>query len=129
MTSPSRMLPTMSDADPVTFEELACANGLRVGVITLNRPRQLNALNLVMCERMLAMLRTWASDTGLALVMLQGAGDRGFCAGGDVAVSAASSMATPSSMSSTSSTSFCTPTRSRSSPGLMACAWAGAWAS
>jgi len=75
----------MSDTDPVTFEELACANGLRVGLITLNRPRQLNALNLAMCERMLAMLRTWASDTGLALVVLQGAGDRGFCAGGDVA--------------------------------------------
>ena len=74
----------MSDA-PVLFEERDAAGGRRVGFARLNRPKQLNALNLEMCERMLAMLRTWASDTGIALVVLQGAGERGFCAGGDVA--------------------------------------------
>ena len=71
--------------DPILFEELTAAGGRRVGVITLNRPRQLNAINLEICERMLSMLRTWASDTGIAMVMLQGAGDKGFSAGGDVA--------------------------------------------
>ncbi len=74
----------MTDS-PVLFEELTAAQGRRIGVITLNRPRQLNALNLEMCERMLSQLRTWGSDTGIALVLLQGAGERGFCAGGDVA--------------------------------------------
>jgi enoyl-CoA hydratase/carnithine racemase len=67
----------MTDS-PVLFEELAATNGRRIGVITLNRPRQLNALNLEMCERMLAMLRTWASDTGIAMVILQGAESAGF---------------------------------------------------
>lgn len=74
----------MTDS-PILFEEIPTAGGKRIGVMTLNRPRQLNALNLEICERMLSMLRTWASDTGIALVMLQGAGERGFCAGGDVA--------------------------------------------
>jgi enoyl-CoA hydratase/carnithine racemase len=75
----------MSGSEPVVFEELACANGSRLGMVTLNRPRQLNALNLEMCERMLVTLRAWASDAGIAAVLLQGAGERGFCAGGDVA--------------------------------------------
>lgn len=75
----------MNDAPVVLFEERPTVGGRRLGVVTLNRPRQLNAITLEMCERMLATLRTWASDEGIALVMLQGAGDRGFSAGGDVA--------------------------------------------
>lgn len=70
---------------PVVFEERATANGHRVGVATLHRQRQLNALNLEMCELMLERLRRWASDEGVVAVLLDGAGERGFCAGGDVA--------------------------------------------
>lgn len=75
----------MMSESPVLFEERATANGKRIGIVSLNRPRQLNAINLEMCERMLETLRRWASDTGIALVVLQGNGDRGFSAGGDVA--------------------------------------------
>lgn len=74
----------MSD-QPVLFRTEAAASGHLVGIATLNRPRQLNALNLEMCELMLAQFRDWASDARVACVLLEGAGDKGFCAGGDVA--------------------------------------------
>lgn len=72
---------------PVLFEELAVSggNGLRVGVARLNRPKQLNALTLEMCQMLLDRFRAWASDEGIVAVMLAGNGDKGFCAGGDVA--------------------------------------------
>ena len=70
---------------PVLFDTREAANGLRVGLARLNRPRQLNALDLEMCTLLLDQLRRWASDESIACVVLDGAGDKGFCAGGDVA--------------------------------------------
>lgn len=75
----------MNEESPVLFEEREAAGGRRVGFATLNRPRQLNALNLEMCQLMLERLRRWASDESIAAVVLDGAGDKGFSAGGDVA--------------------------------------------
>ena len=74
----------MSDS-PVLFEEREAAGGLRIGYARLNRPKQLNALTLEMCQLMLDRFRQWASDESVAAVVLEGAGDKGFCAGGDVA--------------------------------------------
>ena len=70
---------------PVVFEERETPSGHRLGVATLHRQRQLNALNLEMCQLMLERFRAWASDEGVVAVLLDGAGDKGFCAGGDVA--------------------------------------------
>ena len=56
----------------------------RAGRITLNRPRALNALNYGMVAPMVEALRGWQDDPSVALVILDGAGDRGLCAGGDV---------------------------------------------
>lgn len=56
----------------------------RAGRITLNRPRALNALAYPMIAPMVGALRAWADDPAVALVVLDGAGDRGLCAGGDV---------------------------------------------
>jgi len=70
---------------PVIFEERDAARGLRVGFATLHRQRQVNALNLEMCQLMLDQFRRWASDERIAAVVLDGAGDKGLCAGGDVA--------------------------------------------
>jgi enoyl-CoA hydratase/carnithine racemase len=74
----------MSEAS-VLFEVEALGLGRSLGVVRLNRPRQLNALNLELCSRMLEQLRDWASDDAVVAVSIEGAGDRGFCAGGDVA--------------------------------------------
>ncbi|CAN5361447.1 enoyl-CoA hydratase/isomerase family protein [soil metagenome] len=68
----------------VLFEEHACGNGRRLGIIRLNEPRRLNALSLVMIDAMLARLRSWERDAGLAMIVLEAAGDKAFCAGGDV---------------------------------------------
>ena len=55
-----------------------------VGRITLNRPKALHALTTDMCRAMTDALLAWREDPGVQLVMLDHAGERGFCAGGDI---------------------------------------------
>ena len=55
-----------------------------VGRITLNRPRALHALNLAMCEIMTRALLDWRDDPAVVSVLIDHAGERGFCAGGDI---------------------------------------------
>lgn len=57
----------------------------RAGRITLDRPAALNALTPGMCRAMDAALIGWARDPDVALVIVDGAGPRAFCAGGDIA--------------------------------------------
>ena len=64
--------------------ELHAAIQGRVGVITLDRPRALNALNLAMVERLDAVLADWAPDPAIDAVVIRSASDRAFCSGGDV---------------------------------------------
>jgi enoyl-CoA hydratase len=52
--------------------------------LTLNRPQALNALTLDMAVTMTAWLRNWASDDAAGAVLIDGAGERGLCAGGDL---------------------------------------------
>lgn len=54
------------------------------GRITLNRPQALNALNHEMCRAIHQRLAEWAVDDTVRLVVIDGAGERAFCAGGDV---------------------------------------------
>ncbi|MBN8424054.1 enoyl-CoA hydratase/isomerase family protein [Microbacterium esteraromaticum] len=56
----------------------------RVGVITLNRPRAINALTHPMVLAMRAALDGWAQDDSVRTVAITGAGERGLCAGGDI---------------------------------------------
>lgn len=55
-----------------------------VGFITLNRPDKLNALNIEMVETLISVLRAWEVDDRVQVVVMRGAGARGFCAGGDI---------------------------------------------
>jgi len=55
-----------------------------VGWITLNRPRAINSLNADMAEGIFAALTSWLADDGVRLVVIAGAGEKGFCAGGDM---------------------------------------------
>jgi enoyl-CoA hydratase len=55
-----------------------------VGRILLNRPRALNALDLEMIRACAAILETWREDPHVHAVVIEGAGDRAFCAGGDI---------------------------------------------
>ncbi|MEP9353489.1 enoyl-CoA hydratase/isomerase family protein [Xanthobacter sp. KR7-65] len=54
------------------------------GVITLNRPKALNALTLPMVREIQPRLRAWAADPAITRVVIKGAGEKAFCAGGDV---------------------------------------------
>ncbi len=56
----------------------------RVGVLTLNRPGALHALTTGMCQAMTDALLSWRDDARVELVLLDHAGERGFCAGGDI---------------------------------------------
>jgi enoyl-CoA hydratase/carnithine racemase len=56
----------------------------RAGLISLNRPAALNALNRGMCVAIHRQLDQWAADDGVSVVIVQGEGEKAFCAGGDV---------------------------------------------
>ena len=53
-------------------------------MLTLNRPEKLNALNYTINDRMLALLDSIENDAGIAAVIVTGAGERAFSAGGDI---------------------------------------------
>ena len=55
-----------------------------LGIVTLNRPRALNTLSLAMYRRFDPALAAWAGDPSIRAVLVRGAGERAFCAGGDV---------------------------------------------
>jgi enoyl-CoA hydratase/carnithine racemase len=55
-----------------------------VATVTLNRPAALNALSLDMLKGLAAWLDAWERDDNVRTVVLRGAGDKAFCAGGDV---------------------------------------------
>tara|TARA_R100001015_G_C4613418_1_gene169095 strand:+ start:227 stop:1318 length:1092 start_codon:yes stop_codon:yes gene_type:complete len=55
-----------------------------VGRIVLNRPKALNALDLVMVDMMMAQLKSWEQDETVKVVVVEGAGEKAFCAGGDI---------------------------------------------
>ncbi|AWB94389.1 3-hydroxyisobutyryl-CoA hydrolase [Agromyces badenianii] len=55
-----------------------------VGHVTLDRPQALNALSYEMIRALTAVFDAWRDDTEVGLVVIDGAGERGFCAGGDI---------------------------------------------
>ncbi|MGN7161702.1 enoyl-CoA hydratase/isomerase family protein [Sphingomonas sp. SAFR-052] len=62
-----------------------------LGRIRLDRPKALHALNLDMCEAMLAALEAWRDDLSVHAILIDHAQGRGFCAGGDIRLIADSS--------------------------------------
>ncbi|NNC38104.1 MAG: enoyl-CoA hydratase/isomerase family protein [Hyphomonadaceae bacterium] len=55
-----------------------------LGHITLNRPKALNALTQAMCDEITRLMVAWENDPNIGAVLVDGSGDRAFCAGGDV---------------------------------------------
>lgn len=72
------------DESPVIFSTIPCKQGMVAGVATLNAPKTLNGLTLDMTRLLASQLEGWAADPQVALVVLRGAGDKAFCAGGDL---------------------------------------------
>jgi len=69
----------MNDEPEVLLEQRG-----RIGLITLNKPKALNALSLAMIHAIEPQLKSWATDDGVDAVVIQGAGEKAFCAGGDI---------------------------------------------
>jgi len=55
-----------------------------LGLVTLNRPKALNAISLDMVRRLARQLDDWAEDDSVGAVLIRGAGGRAFAAGGDI---------------------------------------------
>lgn len=70
--------------DVVLFEEISTPSGKKLGVATLNSEKSLNALSLDMIQLLQPQLKVWANADEIACVVLRGAGDKAFCAGGDI---------------------------------------------
>ena len=82
-------------ADPVLFEEREGTGGSRIGIATLNAPQVLNGLSMQMVDLLSDRLSAWAQDPRIAVVVLRAAGEKAFCAGGDLHGLYASARATP----------------------------------
>src|SRR5579863_1412027 len=82
MTDPVPGNPAVSDSvgpDPVRYEVV---NG--VAWLTIDRPEARNALNKAVRAGLFACVRRFNADDGAKVLILTGAGDRAFCAGGDL---------------------------------------------
>lgn len=71
------------DERVILFEERDAASGV-IGLAQLNAEGSLNALSQAMIDQLQARLDDWAQRDDIACVVLYSAGDRAFCAGGDV---------------------------------------------
>ncbi|XP_057600489.1 3-hydroxyisobutyryl-CoA hydrolase, mitochondrial isoform X2 [Hippopotamus amphibius kiboko] len=78
-THVERMSMHTDAAAEVLLERKGCA-----GVITLNRPKFLNALNFSMIQQIYPQLKKWEQDPETFLIIIKGAGEKAFCAGGDI---------------------------------------------
>jgi enoyl-CoA hydratase len=54
------------------------------GIVTLNRPRQLNALTADMVRAIVPQMELWQHDAGVTRILIEGSGPKAFCAGGDI---------------------------------------------
>jgi len=65
-------------------EEILFEKRGKAGVAILNRPKALNALSHGMVKALAGQLTQWADDPSVAHVVVKGAGEKAFCAGGDI---------------------------------------------
>ena len=70
----------MSSSDP----EIICERRGSAGTVLLNRPKALNALTLGMVRALAKALDSWEADPAVTRVVVRGAGEKAFCAGGDI---------------------------------------------
>lgn len=74
-----------SESSTAMSEEVVVSREDWMGRLTLNRPSVINALTHTMVDRLLVFLVELDTDpSGVDLIVLDGAGDRGLCAGGDI---------------------------------------------
>lgn len=75
---------TQTNAAPVLFDTLPTDNGHLIGMIQLTVEKTLNALSLEMIDLIAAQLAAWQDDDSIAMLFMHAAGEKAFCAGGDL---------------------------------------------
>jgi enoyl-CoA hydratase len=78
------MIDATSDLSGIARGEVLVRRHGALGRLTLNRPAAFNALTLGMVQAIDAALDRWQDDPDVAVILLDGTGDRAFCAGGDI---------------------------------------------
>lgn len=68
----------------VLFDVKNTNSGMKIAFATLNSEKTLNSLSMEMIQLLSPQLDLWAHDKEVACVVLQGAGEKAFCAGGDI---------------------------------------------
>ncbi|NOL48945.1 enoyl-CoA hydratase/isomerase family protein [Pelistega europaea] len=68
----------------VLFDTINTTNGFTIGIATLNQPQVLNGFSLEMATLLQQQMNRWEQDQSVVAVVLRGAGDKAFCAGGDL---------------------------------------------
>ena len=68
----------------MSFETILVEQRGRVTLVTLNRPKALNALNSQVCEELIEAFAAFEADDGKGCAVLTGAGDKAFAAGADI---------------------------------------------
>jgi 2-(1,2-epoxy-1,2-dihydrophenyl)acetyl-CoA isomerase len=68
----------------MSYQVVDVARSDRVGVVTLNRPKVLNALNLQLVRELDGALKELEQDDGIGAIVVTGAGERAFSAGADI---------------------------------------------
>ena len=79
---------------PVLFDEVDAGTG-KLGRITLSVEATLNSLTLEMVDLLQTQLDRWRKDDSIGAVFIDAAGEKAFCAGGDVQALHASAVETP----------------------------------
>ncbi|NRA62707.1 MAG: enoyl-CoA hydratase/isomerase family protein, partial [Psychrobium sp.] len=74
----------MSDNQAIIYQFHNTSDGKKIVQATLNSEKSLNALNQEMIESLLEKLPLWQDDDNIIAILLDSAGDRAFCAGGDI---------------------------------------------
>jgi enoyl-CoA hydratase/carnithine racemase len=74
----------MPDKDLVLIKELKARNGTKIGHLTLNSEETLNSLTLSMVDIIDSQLTDWEKESSVVAVIIEGAGDKALCAGGDI---------------------------------------------
>jgi enoyl-CoA hydratase/carnithine racemase len=69
---------------PVLFDTVTARGGYRIGLLTLNRSAAMHALDLEMVQSIMRQMKRWERSKRVVAVLMRGAGDRAFSAGGDL---------------------------------------------
>ncbi|WP_430459622.1 enoyl-CoA hydratase/isomerase family protein [Thalassolituus sp. LLYu03] len=75
---------TSASEKPVVCKTLKTRSGHKLGILTLNAPAAMNAVDLTMVNLIDRQLKRWEDDDDVVAIFMHGAGDKAFSAGGDI---------------------------------------------